>query len=274
MKYFLIIYIAILSTTSVLGQEPIKMKCGEIIESSFTKPTQVISYSINLEGGDKLKLFNKGKYGEILKMCYGIYGPSGTAIRETFGTGNNNWKNLNEFTTPILPATGTYKIYVYNYYYRYPTSSQKGSLGDFILELSCIKQDGKVIEYGEIEEENQKEQKETLPSSILKIPIGTPIEGSISPNSNDNYAFKTSFEKGKPIEIKIEILKGNTPIKITITNELSKTVVFNSTLKYSKSMKNTMVFPEDGNYIILMTEDGINNLSNRRTDFKVTLSKE
>jgi len=271
MKWILTLCVLLLISSTIYSQELRQIQCGDIVESAFTKNKQIFKYSIKLQGGDKLKIFIKGKYDELLKMTYEIYGPSRTKIFGTFDR-RDAWKNKIEATTPEIPATGIYQIFIYNYFYN--TSWNKGALGDFTLYVSCIKQDGTVIEFGDIEEVEESKAKENVLSNALKIPIGTSVEGEFFSNSDNNYAFKTSLEAGKPLKISLNILKGQIPIKFSITNDLSKEIISESALKYSKSITNTIVVPKDGNYIILISKDNNFRSSNGKTEFSIKLEQK
>ena len=65
MKLLLILMLGLLYPSLNISQNiKLEVECGEKIESSFTKTSEIQDFYIDLEAGDNLKIYSSTKYGE------------------------------------------------------------------------------------------------------------------------------------------------------------------------------------------------------------------
>lgn len=241
------------------------VSCGDIIEQAFTSIRNLHNFKVDLSGGDNLKVYVRGKYGNKLVFNTSILGPSGSPLIDGW---LENPKNRHQLETGAVPGTGTYTIQVYNFF----AYDGGGELGDFLVEIECKKYDGTTIRAGEaVTEKNVNEGPTYTSNGLLTIPSGTTLEGIIDGIDVQSYAFKTLLTKNS-FTINCNIKKGSVPIRITIIDPDTEEIIFTSDLRYSRSLTSTITSPARKQYVIVLSSLALENGAIRATEFDFTIS--
>lgn len=252
-------------------EQIVEVGCGDVVEAEFVKKTEFITFKIQLEGGDKLKIYAKGKYGNLLKLVVQVFGPAGNTIITGAYVKDANTVNKE---TPVLSATGTYLVTIHNA----KLGGYTGEIGPFIAEFTCVKRDGSSGTSSTSSPSNSPPpQTEPRPPSstptinLFTLPPNTKIEGSVKPNSREVQAFKTQLKANARTTISLRVLSGDTPLSITIQHAETQTVIYKSTLQYSEQMDNVIRVPETARYVVMIHEGKLGYPARRATTFELML---
>jgi len=243
MKIPIFLFLFLITLASSVAQDvKINVECGDITESSFTKNGETQDLIIYLSSGDNLKINSYSKYGDHLTYAYNFLDPAGNLLFDRTRSASY-YKSKHIVETGPVPATGKYIFQ--------PKTHNR--VGDYVNEFVCEKANGSIISPSN---KNTPSQASIKPAKtqFISIPFGTPIEGDITPGSNQLYGFKTKISRGTQANLQITITQGNAPLNIQIIDPSNESVVFSTSTGYSKSMQSTITFPSTQEYLISIKE--------------------
>jgi hypothetical protein len=136
---FTVVVTMCIVSTVIAGEEKtkdMKVECGDIIKSEFTKSMAAHEYQLNMKPEDAFKI-QIAAIGDHFYPRVDVYEPGKNAILSSNRFGHHR-KAQTEYESGVLSGRGDYTIKVRNYYHN-PGSgaAQPGVLGSYYLKIGC-----------------------------------------------------------------------------------------------------------------------------------------
>lgn len=130
------------STNTVYAQSEKTVKCGEIIESEFTRDYEDHTFVLTMQPRESFSV-SLEPTGDYLLTAIAIQGPTGIRLGLTHQT------KTPTLESGTLSGRGTYKILVRNVSF-VGGEGTLGGVGIYTLYIGCVKSDGTIIKPGDV----------------------------------------------------------------------------------------------------------------------------
>lgn len=259
--------LSLLIVMPTLAQTAAPVACGNIVEGDFTLDTQRHDYSIELKGGDSIRV-SIIPLGPTLETTIQFRGPTGQEVDRSHVA--RAVELMPSIEPPVLAASGTYTIMVGNSQIEADgdLSTQPwdlGGVGIYTLYIGCTLRDGTVIEPGDVVEATPTETAPVSPTCtglcFAGVPAmdlsnggrnalsnGTPAIGAIAPSGEEILGYVFSARADDGLNVTVERLSGNLNLGLVILDSNSQ-VIYQASLGASELMSTRLRIPSEGEYV-------------------------
>lgn len=242
-----ILVMLLVSTNSLYAQDETLIQCGDVLEAELTTVAPRHNYTIELVPGDTITA-NAKSLAPDLTLGLSLFSPSGAAV--TGGT-----KRAEVEWSALVGATGTYTITV---------GGHMGAVGIYTLSISCVLQNGTVIEIGG----------GTVPPTLAPNPIAPPafgfpglapvdfanavklplipatrMTGAITPTGGEIFGFQTEGNAGDVFDLNVTRISGNLNLGVVMLSADNKVVAYGGLIS-GDTFSTRITLPSVGQYTI------------------------